>query len=282
VKGAYWDSEIKRAQELGVEAYPVFADKGATDLSYVACAKRLLQHSDCVFSQFATHNPVTLACVIALSEELEAPFECQRLHGMGQGLDSALKKACPALPVRVYAPVGGRQELLAYLVRRLLENGASSSYVRQAARSSDAEALLADAFSFLDADATSLRLPLPMELHMPERRTARGYDLGDPLALAAISKDVEAEPRDWRAAPLIGGRPAQEGTANPVRAPARPDVVIGRVTEATVEDARAAIGIAHRAHAAWDATDVQRRAAILDRLAALMEADAARLMALCV
>ena len=116
---------------------------------------------------------------------------------------------------------------------------------------------------------------------MPERRTARGYDLGDPAALAAISKSVAAEPRDWRAAPLIGGTPAQ-GPATPGRAPARRDVVIGRVIEATLDDARAAIGIAHRARAAWDATDVERRAAILDRLAALMEADVTRLMALCV
>lgn len=281
VKGAYWDAEIKRAQELGLGAYPVFTDKRITDLSYVACAKQLLDNPDCVFAQFATHNPVTLACVLALAEGGPACFECQRLHGMGQGLDAALRTVFPALPVRVYAPVGGRQELLAYLVRRLLENGASSSYVRQAARSKDLAALLSDSFAFLDADMNPRPFPLPMELHMPDRRTARGYDLSDPLALASIANGVDAQPRDWRAAPLVDGKRIA-GPAKAVAGPARPGLAIGEVIEATPDCARAAIAIAHAARARWSATDVARRAEILDRLADLMEADTTRLMALCV
>jgi RHH-type proline utilization regulon transcriptional repressor/proline dehydrogenase/delta 1-pyrroline-5-carboxylate dehydrogenase len=281
VKGAYWDAEIKRAQELGLDGYPVFTDKRTTDLSYVACAKQLLDHPDLVFAQFATHNPVTLACVLALAEGRPAAFECQRLHGMGQGLDGALRSVCPALPVRVYAPVGARQELLAYLVRRLLENGASSSYVRQAARAKNPEALLAESFAFLDADVSPARFPLPMELHMPDRRTARGYDLAEPLALASMAKAVDAEPRDWRAAPLIDGK-RDEGPAKRVAGPARPDLAIGEVIEATPERARAAIASAHAARARWSATDVARRADILERLADLIEADTTRLMALCV
>jgi RHH-type proline utilization regulon transcriptional repressor/proline dehydrogenase/delta 1-pyrroline-5-carboxylate dehydrogenase len=281
VKGAYWDAEIKRAQELGLEQYPVLTDKGMTDLSYVACAKQLLEHSDSVFAQFATHNPVTLGCVLALAGDRPVAFECQRLHGMGEGLDGALRSVRPALPVRVYAPVGGRQELLAYLVRRLLENGASSSYVRQAARAKHPEALLADSFAFLDADMKQAPFPLPMELHMPDRRTARGYDLADPLALASMAKAVAAQPRTWSAAPLVGGKRG-EGPGKRVAGPARPDLPIGEVIEATPEGARAAIAIAHAARAGWGATDVARRAATLDRLADLIEADTTRLMALCV
>ncbi len=135
MKGAYWDAEVKRAQELGLARYPVFTDKRLTDLSYLACARRLSAGLDSVYPQFATHNPVTLACVLALSDRFDgasaapARFECQRLHGMGGALHGALAATHPHLPVRTYAPVGERRELFAYLVRRLLENSASTSYV---------------------------------------------------------------------------------------------------------------------------------------------------------
>src|SRR5256885_9181312 len=134
VKGAYWDAEIKRAQELGLAGYPVFTDKRLTDLSYLACARRLLAAPGGGYPQFATHNPVTLACVLALADRLggaspsPARFECQRLHGMGGALHRALAATRPHLPLRTYAPVGERRELFAYLVRRLLENSASTSY----------------------------------------------------------------------------------------------------------------------------------------------------------
>src|SRR6267143_254229 len=136
VKGAYWDAEVKRAQELGLERYPVFTDKRLTDLSYLACARRLASGLDRVYPQFATHNPVTLACVLVLADHpggasaAAARFECQRLHGMGRALYRTLAAMHPDLPVRTYAPVGEKRELLAYLVRRLLENSARTSYVR--------------------------------------------------------------------------------------------------------------------------------------------------------
>src|SRR6267143_5210743 len=155
VKGAYWDAEVKRAQELGLERYPVFTDKRLTDLSYLACARRLAAGRDSVYPQFATHNPVTLACVLALADRVDgdspARFECQHLHGMGGALYHALAAAHPHLPVRTYAPVGERRELFAYLVRRLLENSASTSYVRQAARAKRPDDLLRAGFEFLDA-----------------------------------------------------------------------------------------------------------------------------------
>src|SRR5882672_7546021 len=180
VKGAYWDAEVKRAQELGLARYPVFTDKRLTDLSYLACARRLSAGLDSVYPQFATHNPVTLACVLALSDRFDgasaapARFECQHLHGMGGALYRALAAAHPHLPVRTYAPVGERRELFAYLVRRLLENAASTSYVRQAAGAKRSDDLLRAGLEFLDAGPRPRDIPLPTELHMPERRIGKG------------------------------------------------------------------------------------------------------------
>ena len=287
VKGAYWDAEVKRAQELGLARYPVFTDKRLTDLSYLACARRLSAGLDSVYPQFATHNPVTLACVLALSDRFDgasaapARFECQRLHGMGGALHGALAATHPHLPVRTYAPVGERRELFAYLVRRLLENSASTSYVRQAARAKRSDDLLRAGFEFLDAGPRPRDIPLPTELHMPQRRIAKGYDLGDSAVLAAWAKSVNEVRRTWTAGPLVNGElPA--GRAHPAASPARPDVIIGEVSEATPDIARSAVDCAHAARIAWSAVGVPERAAALDRLADLLEADMAALMALCV
>lgn len=285
VKGAYWDIEIQRAQELGLDGYPVYTDKRQTDLSYLACARRLLGEQESVFPQFATHNPATLACVLAMAEASPTassfPYECQRLHGMGRALYEALQSRYPNLAIRTYAPVGEERELLAYLARRLLENGASTSYVRQAARTKDSGALIKVEFEFLDFDRSPRGLPEPWELHMPERRTARGYNLGDPSTLAAIAKSVAAEPRFWQAMPLVNGK-RSAGIVRQVVSPARPEIAIGGVSDATPELVRAAISAAHAARARWARTDVAERAAALDRLAELMEKNLAGLMALCV
>jgi RHH-type transcriptional regulator, proline utilization regulon repressor / proline dehydrogenase / delta 1-pyrroline-5-carboxylate dehydrogenase len=280
VKGAYWDAEIKRAQELGVEGYPVFTDKRETDLAYVAAAEFLLDHCALVFPQFATHNPVSAACVLALAETRPGGFEFQRLHGMGASLDAALAKEAPEVGVRVYAPVGGRRDLLAYLVRRLLENGASTSYVRQAAQVPDPDRLIEEGFEFLQPSSRQ-RFPLPVEIHMPERRIAKGFDLGEPSALAEMAKSVERQRRRWKAFPLLEGR-VLEGGGRAVHSPALPQVEIGEVCDATPQVARAAIALAHAARRRWAGTAVEKRAAALERLAELMEASLAELMALCV
>jgi RHH-type proline utilization regulon transcriptional repressor/proline dehydrogenase/delta 1-pyrroline-5-carboxylate dehydrogenase len=280
VKGAYWDAEVKRAQELGLAAYPVLTDKRGTDLSYLACAKRLLASRDVLFPQFATHNPATLACVLALAGEWHG-FECQRLHGMGEGLEASLAQLAPTLPVRIYAPVGHRDELLAYLVRRLLENGASTSYVRQAARGVGVAEVLRHFFDFVAADDAPHALRSPLELQMPERLVARGHDLAEPQALQSLARAVAAVPRRWVAAPLVSGQ-RLPGAARRVASPARPDVCIGEVTDASPAQVAQAVGAAFAARRAWDATPAAQRAAVLDRLAGLLEADLARLMALCV
>src|SRR5438309_2217412 len=287
VKGAYWDAEVKRAQELGLERYPVFTDKRLTDLSYLACARRLSSALESVYPQFATHNPVTLACVLVLADQLggasaaAARFECQRLHGMGRALYCTLAATHPDLPVRTYAPVGEQRELLAYLVRRLLENSASTSYVRQAARAKRSGDLLRTGFEFLDAGLCPRDLPSPTELHMPQRRIAKGHDLGDSATLAAWAKSVSEARRTWTAESLVNGE-RRPGPVRAVASPARPDVTIGEVSEATPDMARSAVDCAHAARADWSAVSVPERAAALDRLADLLEADMAALMALCV
>jgi len=200
---------------------------------------------------------------------------------MGGALHGALAATHPHLPVRTYAPVGERRELFAYLVRRLLENSASTSYVRQAARAKRSDDLLRAGFEFLDAGPRPRDIPLPTELHMPQRRIAKGYDLGDSAVLAAWAKSVNEVRRTWTAGPLVNGElPA--GRAHPVASPARPDVIIGEVSEATPDIARSAVDCAHAARIAWSAVGVPERAAALDRLADLLEADMAALMALCV
>src|SRR6267143_1672120 len=252
VKGAYWDAEVIRAQELGLARSPVFTDKRLTDLSYLACSRRLSSGLDRFYPQFATHNPDTLACVLVLADQrggasaAAARFECQRLHGMGRALYRTLAAMHPDLPVRTYAPVGEKRELLAYLVRRLLENSASTSYVRQAARAKRSGDLLRTGFEFLDAGLCPRDLPSPTELHMPQRRIAKGYDLGDSATLAAWAKSVNEARRTWTAGPLVSGRRGP-GPARPAVSPARPDVTIGEVSDATPDMARSAIDAAHAA-----------------------------------
>lgn len=184
VKGAYWDAEVKRAQELGLAAYPVFRHKHHTDLSYLACAQALIGHADVIYPQFATHNAGTIAAIVRMAEGQGAPFEMQRLHGMGEAVYREVMKQWPMLAVRVYAPVGAHRDLLAYLVRRLLENGANSSFVHQLADEHvDVEALLASPLRV--ADPTGL--PLPAALY-GTRRNSKGIDLAVAAERAALEQ----------------------------------------------------------------------------------------------
>ena len=186
VKGAYWDTEIKRTQEQGLDDYPVFTRKLATDVSYLACARRLLAGGDAFYPQFATHNAQTLGSIIELAGN-RRDFEFQRLHGMGEALYEGLVGAEEGrVACRVYAPVGSHQDLLPYLVRRLLENGANTSFVNRILDENvPLETLVEDPASRLARlePKRHPRIPLPAELYGPERRNSRGIDLRDPAAL---------------------------------------------------------------------------------------------------
>ena len=182
VKGAYWDAEIKRAQEMGLPAYPVFTHKHHTDVAYLACAKVLLDAPDALYPQFATHNAATIAAILQMGAKSGAPFELQRLHGMGEGIYREVLKN-PLIACRIYAPVGAHKDLLAYLVRRLLENGANSSFVHQLADASVGMAELLISPLRLEAQSS---LPLPLNLFGAARKNSAGLDLTVPSMRAPL------------------------------------------------------------------------------------------------
>src|SRR4051812_34712729 len=194
VKGAYWDTEIKRAQERGVDGYPVFTRKAMTDLNFIACAQKLLGLRPRIFPQFATHNALTVATILELAGE-SSGFEFQRLHGMGEALYAQLSEDRPDLAYRTYAPVGSHRDLLAYLVRRLLENGANSSFVALAADESVPVATLlrrpAETIGTPD-HARHPNIPLPRDLYGPRRKNARGIEFGERAALNKLVADIAA------------------------------------------------------------------------------------------
>src|SRR5260221_5209309 len=192
VKGAYWDSEIKRSQERGLDNYPVYTRKVTTDVSYLACADNLFRHADLIYPQFATHNAHSIASILELAPR-GASYEFQRLHGMGRPLYAEAARQIPHFPrIRVYAPVGEHRDLLAYLVRRLLENGANTSFVN---RFMDEQVPVAEIVRDPISEIERLesyahpRLPLPGALYA-DRRNSRGIDLGNPPELEALRKEV--------------------------------------------------------------------------------------------
>src|SRR5262249_51928739 len=230
VKGAYWDTEVKRAQERGLADYPVFTRKAMTDLCYAACVRRLLAARPLLYPQFATHNALTVASVVEEAGGTQG-YEFQRLHGMGEALYAELLAEWPDAACRVYAPVGGHKDLLAYLVRRLLENGANSSFVSVAA---DPAVPIADILRRPQdaiADPSRARhphIPLPRDLFAPERRNSLGIELGERAALDALMRAIRAQtPTDAIAAPLVNGT-ALEGSRRVVVSPVDGRTAVGQ------------------------------------------------------
>ncbi len=282
VKGAYWDSEIKRSQERGLDGYPVYTRKLSTDVSYLACARRLFGAGDALYPQFATHNAHTVAAVIELAGGRK-DWEFQRLHGMGEALyDQIVGPARLDRPCRVYAPVGSHEELLAYLVRRLLENGANTSFVNRIVdESQPIEAIIADPAARLARLPVKPhpRIPLPADLYMPARRNSRGLDLDDPPALTELREALgKALDRPWHAAPIIGGA-EQPGEGAPALDPSDRRRRVGTVVMAGPAEVERALARAVAAAPAWERTPAGRRAAILERAADLFESRRAALIA---
>ena len=280
VKGAYWDSEIKRAQERGLADYPVFSRKAMTDLCYLDCARKLLAARPRLYPQFATHNALTAASVIEDAGGTQ-DYEFQRLHGMGEALYQSLLTDLTGLTCRVYAPVGGHADLLAYLVRRMLENGANSSFVSVAADISvPIKTVLRRPQSWIERpdEARHPHIPLPRDLFAPERKNSAGVEFGDASALQELRAEVSAAPRHGKATPLIDGA-AIAGRARSVLSPidGKP---IGAVEEGDAAIVAAALSAAQTGFAAWAATPVAERAAILQRAGDLIERNRGRLIAL--
>ncbi len=282
VKGAYWDSEIKLAQQLGLDEFPVFTRKGATDVSYLACARRMLAEP-AIVPQFATHNAHTVAAVHAMAGG-RRDFEFQRLFGMGDALHEQAMKTL-GVCCRIYAPVGSHETLLPYLVRRLLENGANTSFVNRLADDAvPVEAVIADPVERLAA-LTSKPHPSvrrPPDLYRPERRNSRGLIVAEPPFDAAIRREMAAAlagPLHGHA--LVGGRPVT-GEAAGIREPADRSRLVGSIANAGAGDVDRALSLAAPAADRWDALGGAARADILERAADLYERDRALLMALCV
>ncbi|WP_298216710.1 trifunctional transcriptional regulator/proline dehydrogenase/L-glutamate gamma-semialdehyde dehydrogenase, partial [Acidocella sp.] len=292
VKGAYWDSEIKRAQQDGLEGFPVFTRKPHTDVSYLACARRLLAAPDAVFPQFATHNAVTLAAIHAMAggNFYAGQYEFQCLHGMGEPLyDEVVGPQKLGRPCRIYAPVGTHETLLPYLVRRLLENGANTSFVKQLADPHvDLAALLADpvaaARRLEPCGAPHPRIALPRDIFGGERPNSAGLDLTNEQRLASLAlASLASLEEGWRAAPLLRRETGWEADkARPVRNPALSGDEVGRVIEAGPEELAAALAAAGEAAPIWQSTPPEERAAALRRAADLLEGRQPHLAALIV
>jgi RHH-type proline utilization regulon transcriptional repressor/proline dehydrogenase/delta 1-pyrroline-5-carboxylate dehydrogenase len=257
VKGAYWDTEVKRAQERGLDDYPVFTRKAMTDLNYVACARQLLALRPRIFPQFATHNALTVATILELTGS-SGGFEFQRLHGMGEALYAQLGDDRPELACRTYAPVGSHRDLLAYLVRRLLENGANSSFVALAADEDIPVAALLRRPAAIIGSADNARhpnIPRPRDLYRPQRINSRGIEFGERAALCQLLSAVADDH-------------------------AKADRGADRVIDTDPEAASLMVAAAQAGFRNWDRTPADRRAALLEKAADLLERRAAHFIAL--
>ncbi|MDE3238406.1 MAG: bifunctional proline dehydrogenase/L-glutamate gamma-semialdehyde dehydrogenase PutA [Paracoccaceae bacterium] len=269
VKGAYWDTEVKRAQVMGLDSFPVFTRKTATDVSYIANARKLLGMTDRIYPQFATHNAHTVAAILEMATDKTA-FEFQRLHGMGERLHEIVHTT-EGTRCRIYAPVGAHRDLLAYLVRRLLENGANSSFVNQIVNEEVPPETVA-ACPFAAMEAVLPEAANPVIRRGPDlfgaRGNSRGFDLTSAVDLAAIEKARGPSRHEmFHAAPMVAGG-ATGGAPQPVTNPARPQEQVGTVVPAAPDDVEAALTQAR----VWQAPAAER-AAVLRRAAELYEAE---------
>lgn len=284
VKGAYWDAEIKHAQVLGLQGYPVFTRKMNSDVSYIACARKLMGMRDRIYPQFATHNAHSVAAVLHLADDRDS-FEFQRLHGMGESLyESVLSQ--DDVQCRIYAPVGAHKDLLAYLVRRLLENGANSSFVNQIVDPRiKPETIAMDPIAkvlALGHEVSSQNIPLPKNLYGGDRVNSVGWDITRPDIVASLHADMEPfKTKSWHASPIVAGNSVQL-SKNPadIFNPCDPTDCVGTVTDASVDTVQNALTLAHVAVAQWSATPVEVRAACLNKVGALYETHAPEIMAL--
>ncbi|BBG29801.1 bifunctional proline dehydrogenase/L-glutamate gamma-semialdehyde dehydrogenase PutA [Zymobacter palmae] len=294
VKGAYWDAEIKLAQQLGLEDYPVFTLKSNTDVSYLACARYLLSGNTegRLFPQFATHNAHTLISLLDMANG--RAFECQRLHGMGEALYETLLESAPkGLYCRIYAPVGAHRDLLPYLVRRLLENGANSSFVHQLLDERvPPERLSRHPISLLDERDTlvSHRIVPPRAIFGPSRSTAKGFDMNIHAQYSSFAEALAPfldEKKQWQAGPLVAHDPllpseASSASTHQVTSPYDHRKVVGQVLWTDTATATAAVDTAELAFKAWYMRPIEERAALLDRCGETLETHMPELAALCI
>ena len=283
VKGAYWDTEVKRAQERGLDDYPVWTRKPATDVAYLAVAEKMLAKRPRIYPQFATHNALTIASIFALAGDDRSGFEMQRLHGMGETLYGHLLSRNDSVPCRIYAPVGGYRDLLAYLVRRLLENGANSSFVSIVGdKKVPVESLLERPEEKLKLDeghtVRNRLIPMPDALYS-DRKNSSGIEFGHRESLAALEKAMGEAGAPVAAMPLLPGL-KPEAEPKPVYSPSDAGRQVGTIVWAEAEAVGLAFDVARKGFQAWSRRPTEDRAAALDKMADLLEEHRARLMRL--
>ncbi|SHK31176.1 L-proline dehydrogenase /delta-1-pyrroline-5-carboxylate dehydrogenase [Marinobacter antarcticus] len=284
VKGAYWDAEIKRAQVMGLTDFPVFTRKACSDVAFLSCAKKLVGMSDRIYPQFATHNAHSVSAILELARTAGLKnYEFQRLHGMGESLHNQVLRES-GVPCRIYAPVGKHSDLLAYLVRRLLENGANSSFVNQIVDTSISPEDIAkdpiDAVQELGENLSSKVIVRPENLFGSKRRNSKGWDITDPVTVAQIDEGRDAyRSHRWAGGPLIAAEIAGTEVLE-VKNPANPDDLVGHVTQANEADVDAAITAAQQGFTSWSAMPAEERAACVRRVGDLLEENAHELFAL--
>ncbi|MCW8385685.1 bifunctional proline dehydrogenase/L-glutamate gamma-semialdehyde dehydrogenase PutA [Fluoribacter dumoffii] len=282
IKGAYWDSEIKKTQMQGLKEYPVFTRKVFTDVSFQACAKKILTMTDAIYPQFATHNAYSVAMILNITGDYR-DFEFQCLHGMGNEL---YQQVVPAerhgIPCRIYAPVGSHEDLLPYLVRRLLENGANSSFVN---RIVDDNAPISTLVEDPVEKAKSLlhkmnqNIPLPEDLFQPGRKNSKGLDFTDRTERARLQqKMAQIKLQQWSAEPVISGTTTLIGEKQRLESPQQTENIIGTVQNASLQDVDQALKNAAQTFPDWSAMPVKDRAACINRFADLLEENQAELM----
>ncbi|WP_442780887.1 bifunctional proline dehydrogenase/L-glutamate gamma-semialdehyde dehydrogenase PutA [Caulobacter sp. SL161] len=283
VKGAYWDSEIKRAQVAGRPDYPVFTTKPATDLSYLVNAKALIDAAPHLYAQFATHNAHTLAAVVRMAKNAGVKIEHQRLHGMGEALYKAADDLYDGITLRAYAPVGGHEDLLPYLVRRLLENGANTSFVHALLDERvPVEKVVTDPIDTVEAHPDRhAKIPTPIHVYGERRRNSAGLDLSVKADRARLEAAVAAlDGVTLSAGPLVGGKVVAGGAPLPVIAPADTQKTVGVVSEAQAGQIDEAFKLARAAQASWDRAGGVARAKVLRAMGDALEANLERLIAI--
>lgn len=274
VKGAYWDYEIKQSQIAGLSGYPVFTRKNATDVSYLVCAQKLLNQPEYFYSQFGTHNAHTVAAIIEMAGNRK-DFEFQCLHGMGQPLyDQLIEK----FPCRIYAPVGKHKDLLAYLVRRLLENGANTSFVNMLADDQlSIEKIIADPIRKIEKleQKPHPKIPLPINLYGSDRKNSKGLDLTNLETLMELKIGMEKFDKvEWKAAPIINGKFEEKNkTKLIIHSPSDKNRAVGISFDANLDDVNQALALGYSATSVWNHTKVDERAHCLERAADLFEND---------
>ncbi len=286
VKGAYWDAEIKRAQVMGLDGFPVFTRKACSDVSFITCATKLINMTDRIYPQFATHNAHSVSAILELAKIKGVDnYEFQRLHGMGESLHSEVLRVS-GVPCRIYAPVGPHKDLLAYLVRRLLENGANSSFVNQIVDTRITPEDIArdpiDSVREMGQNISSKAIVHPKKIFGEQRRNSKGWDITDPVTVAEIDRGRDAfRDHRWKGGPIIAGDVAG-AEVQVVRNPANPDDTVGNVTQASETDVDTAVKAALEGFKSWSARPAEERAECVRRVGDLYEENAHELFALAI